>query len=305
MRESNGAEGGTRTPTPLRALDPETAQRFNAGLSASHVVSYGRTDSRVQSGDPASAVLLPSQTQDDRGRCLTDTRTDTSDDLVDGAQGASSPPKQNPTDRTGTADRGAAQVVVPPAPTPSGGSLCDAGHASLAQYGTAGCHRRHGSGVRSGFQMATSDHQPSLVGTGRYSVEPPHQSGICKVCGDVSAVAAKVVATEAHRLLFGAIGPAEGVVTGPAASSRIAAPCRRPIQAAIRLHDVSDCPTRSLFQRLLSRHHVGLATGCLPGTRRSMSRTRRPLWTRDRGSDEGHRAASSPSDPRGRASFVS
>ena len=34
MRESCGAEGGTRTPTPLRALDPESSASANSATSA-------------------------------------------------------------------------------------------------------------------------------------------------------------------------------------------------------------------------------------------------------------------------------
>ena len=49
---------------------------------------------------------------------------------------------------------------------------------SRAQYGTGGSHRRSGFGVTSGSQIGTRDHQPSLAGTGRYSVEQPDQSGI-------------------------------------------------------------------------------------------------------------------------------
>jgi len=45
-------------------------------------------------------------------------------------------------------------------------------------------------GVRAGSQIGTSCHQPSRTGTGRYSVEQPHQSGIwsvgggCHPCGE-------------------------------------------------------------------------------------------------------------------------
>ncbi len=42
----------------------------------------------------------------------------------------------------------------------------------------AGSHRRSGFSVTSGSQIGTRDHHPSPAGTGKYSVEHPHQSGI-------------------------------------------------------------------------------------------------------------------------------
>ena len=49
---------------------------------------------------------------------------------------------------------------------------------SAAQNAPASSHRRSGFGVCAGSQIGTRDHQPSPSGTGRYSVEQPHQSGI-------------------------------------------------------------------------------------------------------------------------------
>ena len=49
---------------------------------------------------------------------------------------------------------------------------------SAAQNATARSHRRSGFGVGFGSQIGTSDHQPLPSGTGGYSVEQPHQSGI-------------------------------------------------------------------------------------------------------------------------------
>jgi hypothetical protein len=49
---------------------------------------------------------------------------------------------------------------------------------SGAQNAPANSHRRSGLGVCAGSQIGTSDHQPLPSGTGRYSVEQPHQSGI-------------------------------------------------------------------------------------------------------------------------------
>ena len=53
---------------------------------------------------------------------------------------------------------------------------------SLAQDGKAGPTVAAGW-PSLGSQIGTSYHQPSPSGTGRYSVEQPHQSGICSVCG--------------------------------------------------------------------------------------------------------------------------
>jgi hypothetical protein len=49
---------------------------------------------------------------------------------------------------------------------------------SGAQNAPASSHRRSGFDVCAGSQIGTSDHQPLPSGTGRYSVEQPHQSGI-------------------------------------------------------------------------------------------------------------------------------
>ena len=49
---------------------------------------------------------------------------------------------------------------------------------SGAQNAPANSHRRSGLGVCAGSQIGTSDHQPLPSGTGRYSVEQPHQLGI-------------------------------------------------------------------------------------------------------------------------------
>jgi hypothetical protein len=49
---------------------------------------------------------------------------------------------------------------------------------SAAQNAPAGSHRCSGFGVTSGSQIGTRHHHPSPAGTGRYSVEQPHQSGI-------------------------------------------------------------------------------------------------------------------------------
>ena len=104
---------------------------------------------------------------------------------------------------------------------PLSGRLADQGghlwgqtkyHGSAAQYGTAGRHRRNGSGVRTGSQIGMSDHQPSPVGTGRYSVEQPHQSGICNVCpgcqpcGRRSAARNRIGATSRPQVQQASVG---------------------------------------------------------------------------------------------------
>jgi hypothetical protein len=50
--------------------------------------------------------------------------------------------------------------------------------------GSGGAYRRRDSGgstVWSGSQIGTRDHDPSPAGTGRYTVEQPHRSGIWRV----------------------------------------------------------------------------------------------------------------------------
>jgi hypothetical protein len=84
---------------------------------------------------------------------------------------------------TGEGGLGQAKAVAEqddPAANVRGDARC---HVSVAQYGTAGAHRRSGVGVCSGSQIGTSCHQPPLTRTGRYSVEQPHQSGMSRVPG--------------------------------------------------------------------------------------------------------------------------
>ena len=53
MRESDGAEGGTRTPTPLRALDPESSASANSATSApSRPQRYHRVPGPSRRGAP-------------------------------------------------------------------------------------------------------------------------------------------------------------------------------------------------------------------------------------------------------------
>jgi hypothetical protein len=49
---------------------------------------------------------------------------------------------------------------------------------SAAQNAPASSHGRSGFGICAGSQIGTRDQQLSPSGTGRYSVEQPHQSGI-------------------------------------------------------------------------------------------------------------------------------